>query len=186
MGIKEILQSSSLAKYNTAIRNTPREVIFNRNLMISSILYSMSAVPTSESNPEFMQEHISSAIANISLQLGIKAHPLSYPHYRASSTSFTSLRVPTQPRSETSSPSYTSAMQPGQLYLSSSMIGLADYGHSVFTARSGSSDSLLLPSPPDYLAYMLPESYQDWASAHLPSLDLCQSSKLHRQRSEVY
>ena len=48
MNFRNIAAKSSLANYGRAIRNTPREVVFNRNLILSAILYAMSAIPASE------------------------------------------------------------------------------------------------------------------------------------------
>ncbi len=45
MGLKKIFSESTLAKYGRAIRTTPREVIFNRNLILSALLYAMAGIP---------------------------------------------------------------------------------------------------------------------------------------------
>lgn len=39
----------SLAKYGKAVRSAPREVAFNRHLLVSAIVYAMAAVPASKS-----------------------------------------------------------------------------------------------------------------------------------------
>ncbi|KAI1626220.1 putative sugar transporter [Exophiala viscosa] len=45
MGVKEIFTQSTLAKYGKAISATPREVIFNHNLILSAALYAMAGIP---------------------------------------------------------------------------------------------------------------------------------------------
>jgi hypothetical protein len=45
MGATSVFTESMLANYGKAIRAAPREVIFNRNLLLSVLLYAMSAVP---------------------------------------------------------------------------------------------------------------------------------------------
>ncbi|KAJ9620082.1 uncharacterized protein PV06_03947 [Exophiala oligosperma] len=45
MGIKTIFTNSTLAKYGRAIRATPREVILNRDLLSTAVLYAMSGIP---------------------------------------------------------------------------------------------------------------------------------------------
>ncbi|EXA30895.1 hypothetical protein FOVG_17771 [Fusarium oxysporum f. sp. pisi HDV247] len=44
MGFSRILAESSLGKYIRSIRNSPREVIYNRRLLVSSALYAMSGL----------------------------------------------------------------------------------------------------------------------------------------------
>ncbi|KAM5360991.1 hypothetical protein ACJZ2D_013381 [Fusarium nematophilum] len=44
MGFSKVLSDSSLAKHVRSIRNSPREVIFNRRLLLSSALYAMSGL----------------------------------------------------------------------------------------------------------------------------------------------
>lgn len=48
MGIKGILGKTSLANYGRQIRNAPREVIFSRSLILSSMMYASAAVTLSE------------------------------------------------------------------------------------------------------------------------------------------
>ncbi|OBT94109.1 hypothetical protein VE01_06981 [Pseudogymnoascus verrucosus] len=70
MGVKEVFLRSPLANYGKAIRSAPREVIFNRNVILSAILFAMSAIPATwdqgsasviPSLPGFQQQfHISS------------------------------------------------------------------------------------------------------------------------------
>lgn len=48
MGVKEVFLRSPLANYGKAIRSAPREVIFNRNVILSAILFAMSAIPASK------------------------------------------------------------------------------------------------------------------------------------------
>jgi hypothetical protein len=43
-----ILENSTVAKYGRAIKNSPREIIFNRNLLVTAALYAMSGIPISE------------------------------------------------------------------------------------------------------------------------------------------
>ncbi|KIW17036.1 hypothetical protein PV08_04227 [Exophiala spinifera] len=45
MGVKEAFGRSPLATYGRRIRDAPREVIFNRNLILSALLYATSAIP---------------------------------------------------------------------------------------------------------------------------------------------
>ncbi|CBF80575.1 hypothetical protein AN8448.2 [Aspergillus nidulans FGSC A4] len=45
MAVRKFFQGSSLAHHVGAVRNAPREMIFNRTLLFSCILYAMSAVP---------------------------------------------------------------------------------------------------------------------------------------------
>ncbi|CAO2658863.1 Nn.00g065860.m01.CDS01 [Neocucurbitaria sp. VM-36] len=40
-----ILSDSTLAKYGRAIKNSPRELIFNRRLLVSAALYAMAGIP---------------------------------------------------------------------------------------------------------------------------------------------
>ncbi|KAJ4206345.1 hypothetical protein FSOLCH5_002051 [Fusarium solani] len=44
MGFSKVFTDSSLAKHVKSIRNSPREVIFNRRLLLSSALYAMSGL----------------------------------------------------------------------------------------------------------------------------------------------
>jgi len=39
---------STLVKYARNIRATPREVIFNRNLILTSLIYALAGIPLSE------------------------------------------------------------------------------------------------------------------------------------------
>lgn len=48
MGIKELFLRSPLANYGKAIRSAHREVIFNRNVILSAMLFAMSAIPASK------------------------------------------------------------------------------------------------------------------------------------------
>jgi len=50
MGFKTILRQSTISNYGKAIRTAPREVIFNRPLIFSVMLYAMSAIPASKSS----------------------------------------------------------------------------------------------------------------------------------------
>ncbi|PVH84075.1 MFS general substrate transporter [Cadophora sp. DSE1049] len=45
MGIKAMVTNSLLANYGKSIRTAPREVIFNRSLLLSPMLYAFSAIP---------------------------------------------------------------------------------------------------------------------------------------------
>ncbi|KAK5994504.1 Quinate permease-like protein [Cladobotryum mycophilum] len=45
MGLKRILDQSALFTYARAIKAAPREVIFNRTLLLTSLLYALSALP---------------------------------------------------------------------------------------------------------------------------------------------
>lgn len=49
MGIKEFFLRSPLANYGKTIRTAPKEIILNRSLIFSSILYAMCALPASKS-----------------------------------------------------------------------------------------------------------------------------------------
>jgi hypothetical protein len=49
MGFKELFTESSFAKHHRSVKAAPHEVIWNRSLILSSLLYAMSAVPLSES-----------------------------------------------------------------------------------------------------------------------------------------
>lgn len=48
MGLKYLIKASPIANYGKAIRGAPREVIFNRQLLLSCVLYAMSAIPASK------------------------------------------------------------------------------------------------------------------------------------------
>lgn len=43
-----ILSNSTLAKYGKAIKDSPREVIFNHRLLVTAALYAMSGIPISK------------------------------------------------------------------------------------------------------------------------------------------
>ncbi|KAH7143553.1 general substrate transporter [Dactylonectria macrodidyma] len=45
MALKELFTNSSFAKHHRAVKAAPREIIYNRSLILSSILYAMSAIP---------------------------------------------------------------------------------------------------------------------------------------------
>jgi hypothetical protein len=49
MGILKIFTDSTVGKYAKAIRSAPPEMIYNRSLIFSAILYAMAGVPISES-----------------------------------------------------------------------------------------------------------------------------------------
>lgn len=49
MGIKSVFARTKLADYGKAIRTAPREVIFNRRLLLTALLFALGAVPLSES-----------------------------------------------------------------------------------------------------------------------------------------
>ncbi|KAK5050879.1 hypothetical protein LTR84_003438 [Exophiala bonariae] len=44
MGLNKLIKESPIASYGKAIRSAPREVIFNRQLLLSCVLYAMSAI----------------------------------------------------------------------------------------------------------------------------------------------
>lgn len=49
MGIvKDWWTRSAIANYGRAIRATPREIIFNRHLILSAMMYAMCGVPQSK------------------------------------------------------------------------------------------------------------------------------------------
>ena len=48
MGLKDIFANSPFAKHHKAIKDAPRETIFNRSLILSTLLYAMSAMPLSK------------------------------------------------------------------------------------------------------------------------------------------
>lgn len=48
MKFKNPLQASSLAGYGKAIREAPRKVIFNRHLLLSSLVYAFGGFPVSK------------------------------------------------------------------------------------------------------------------------------------------
>jgi hypothetical protein len=43
-----ILYNSTIVKYGRAIRESPKELIFNRRLLVTAALYAMSGIPISE------------------------------------------------------------------------------------------------------------------------------------------
>lgn len=43
-----MISNSTVAKYGRAIKASPRELIFNRKLLVSAALYAMSGIPISE------------------------------------------------------------------------------------------------------------------------------------------
>ncbi|KPM37052.1 hypothetical protein AK830_g9525 [Neonectria ditissima] len=45
MAFKELFTESPFAKHHRAVKAAPREIIFNRSLILSSLLYAMSAIP---------------------------------------------------------------------------------------------------------------------------------------------
>jgi len=48
MALRDLFTNSSFAKHHRAVKAAPREIIFNRTLILSSMLYAMSAVPLSK------------------------------------------------------------------------------------------------------------------------------------------
>lgn len=44
-----VLSDSTVARYARAIKNSPRELIFNRRLLVSAALYATAGIPISES-----------------------------------------------------------------------------------------------------------------------------------------
>lgn len=48
MTLKSILRRSPLAGYGQAIRNAPRETIFNRPLLLSAFVYALGGLPVSK------------------------------------------------------------------------------------------------------------------------------------------
>lgn len=50
MGFKQLLGRSSIVNYGRSIREAPREVICNRPLLLSSLIYALAGVPMSESS----------------------------------------------------------------------------------------------------------------------------------------
>jgi hypothetical protein len=50
MAAKAIFTESNLAKYVRAMKESPRELIFNRRLLLTAALYAMSGIPISESS----------------------------------------------------------------------------------------------------------------------------------------
>lgn len=51
MGIKSIFARTKLGDYGKAIRTAPREVLFNRRLLLTCFLFACGAVPLSKSCP---------------------------------------------------------------------------------------------------------------------------------------
>jgi hypothetical protein len=43
-----MLSNSTVAKYGRAIKASPRELIFNRKLLVSAALYAMCGIPISK------------------------------------------------------------------------------------------------------------------------------------------
>lgn len=50
MGIKALLSNSTLGHYVRTIRSCPRELIFNRQLLLTVAMYAMSGIPISKSS----------------------------------------------------------------------------------------------------------------------------------------
>ena len=50
MGSKKFIDRIPLAVYGKNIREAPREVIFNRNVIFSAMLYATGAIPLSKEN----------------------------------------------------------------------------------------------------------------------------------------
>ena len=48
MAIKDIFANSTLAKYARVIQATPREIIFNKQLLLSTLLYATASMPLSK------------------------------------------------------------------------------------------------------------------------------------------
>lgn len=48
MGIKDVFARTKLGSYGTAIRTAPHELLFNRTLLLTSLLFACGAVPLSE------------------------------------------------------------------------------------------------------------------------------------------
>lgn len=49
MGVKSIFTDSTLARYVEVIKESPRELILNRQLLMTAALYAMAGIPISES-----------------------------------------------------------------------------------------------------------------------------------------
>lgn len=58
MKFKNPLHASSLAGYGKAIREAPREVIFNRNLLLSSLVYAFGGFPVSKLAPTLSRSYL--------------------------------------------------------------------------------------------------------------------------------
>lgn len=50
MGIAKVFTESTFAKYVATIRDSPRELIFNRKLLVTAALYAMSGICISMSS----------------------------------------------------------------------------------------------------------------------------------------
>lgn len=145
MGFKQLIQASPIANYGKAIRAAPREVIFNRQLLLSCVLYAMSAVPVSESSKKKRsRSRLASNAKSLTLtsQRGIKGHHLSSHRFQDSKSTSGSAPGPMQSRSAILLPLYTSDWQSVLLSLSFSMTASGDFGPFVCIAWSGLLGSL--------------------------------------------
>lgn len=97
-----ILSDSTLAKYVRAIKSSPRELIFNRRLLVTAALYAMSGIPISTLPSRIWSTAFTWLMR---LQHGIRARPRSSHLCPDSNTHSASRLAPTPPRSQTSSPS---------------------------------------------------------------------------------
>lgn len=56
MGVKQVFTESTFAKYITAIRESPRELISNRKLLLTAALYATSGIPISKKTSSIIND----------------------------------------------------------------------------------------------------------------------------------
>ena len=71
MTIKKILRATALSNYGRSIREAPREIVVNKHLLFSALIYAMGAIPAS------MYIHLfCRSSANVFIKHGTKAQLL--------------------------------------------------------------------------------------------------------------
>lgn len=61
MALKQVFTESTLVKYARQVRETPKEVIFNAQLLLSTALFATASIPlsmlTANARPVFVMSH---------------------------------------------------------------------------------------------------------------------------------